>query len=326
MNSLNNIIDYTCVNDYSNFVPNLSTTNMRPAESYLLRDNYFLFDRPKIEKHRVGNDNDTQDIDNGPASNYFKQRLSNPQNYNNDYLHKNHVSRCNSSKMFEGFENTNTNQDLINIIPTINRRLDESNRNMKMILETDSSLEDLRLKELQKAKLEDDKKYIAIQEQQNKKLQKINKLLTDIEVLRVQALQEYGSLRSIQSTTTGKKLSVDTVDQNGTILIRGNNQCISFNGDNQYDLTECNPKSKQQHFTMTPISNDIDFHRVLENPNQNTGDIKYPFYVVQPKGHNTTCLQAGVEDDSTMLSIEPCSKSEQQKWRTLHTKLNCNTR
>jgi hypothetical protein len=326
MNSYyNQIIDYSCINDYEGVTPQLSkSTGLLPGKSLSTEQHNFLFERQQPpNNNNNNNDNNNNNNNNDCQSSPIQHNLNQVGNYNK-YKHQNHPSRCDHNwKIVEQFQNNS--HGLLNTVPVMNSRIGEANRNLRVILATDSSLDDYQQMENQREKAYIDKKYIKKQENQNNKMEKINKLITDVEILRLESMKELKNLQTIQSKVSGKKLAVKMVGNNNEFLIKANNQCLSYTNDNKYKLQNCNQNNKKQMFGLKPISTSNDYRHVLNEPinEAQLKNVKYPFYVVQPSNNSKQCLYAGDQNNSAMISIEPCKINDNQQWSKSTNKSTC---
>ncbi len=204
-------------------------------------------------------------------------------------------------------------------------KVNEANQNMKIILATNSSLDDFEKEQNIKKKELSDKKYIAKQHQQDEKMESINKQMLDIEVLREQVMTEFDKLKGIQSQISGKKLSVNMLDENGTFQIKGNNKCLLYKKEGDYKFNDCYTPDTKQHFKMNLINNSNNYKYILNESNTNieSSKAKYPFYVVQPVNDNKQCLQAGEGTDAVNISVQPCQINNNQKWNKVNTSMDC---
>jgi len=282
-------INYDCSNDYSKFVENVASIDGYQPANIRKTDNEFIFNK---NSKRINNTYES------PSQNFYQ---------NNDH------------NVVEGFNN-----GLMNSIPTMSNRINEANRNMNLILESDSSLEDYRQADTIKEKQMDDKKYVAKQKIQNEKMDAINKKMTDIELLRLKVMSEYEKLKGIQSQVSGKKLAINKLDDNGHFLIKANNKCLSYIDDNNYVLEDCNTSNDKQKFKIDPINNPLGYKYILNNANVDISKTTYPFYVVHPANRRTQCLHAGDGEDAIFVSIKPCGVTNNQKWDRVTDKINCN--
>lgn len=299
--------NYNCINDYSNFVPNLSTINgINPSNSIGTNQNDFLFFRNTRFAHIDNNiENEQKLID----------KLRNPFNTTN------HKNNQNNQHLVEGFE-----APLIDTVSSMKKQITEANQNMNFMLQTDSSLKNFEHEQSIKQKELEDKKYIEKQKQQDAKMESINKKMSEIEVLRNKVMTEFDKLKGIQSQISGKKLSVNMLDNNGTFQIKGNNKCLLYKNDNNYNFGQCYAPDDKQHFKMNLINNSNAYRYVLKDSISNTSlsDLTgYPFYVVQPVNDNKQCLQAGAGDDAVNISVQPCDISDAQKWNKVDKNVGC---
>jgi len=315
MNSYyNQVIDYSCINDYEGVEPQISrSSNLQPGNTDINNNNnndFFLFNHNGKE---VELKNECQP---GPAA----RPVYKPTNYN-EYMHKDNPLLY-KQRSVESFQNENAS--LLNTIPVMNSRIQEANRNMKVLLNTDSSLEEFEKNEFIKEKAMNDKKYIAKQENQNEKMQKINKLMTEVEVLRLKTMKELGKLRAVQSKISGKQLAVEEA-KGGNFLIKANTRCFQYEGDNNYRLAQCNKEADNQMFKVKPVANATDYQNIIGDSIDRTklDSVMYPFYVVQPANAPNQCLNAGDKDKASMISIEPCQISDNQMWGKANGKISC---
>jgi hypothetical protein len=315
---MNNNISYNCINEQSGYIPNLSSINgLKPSDPLDTKQNDFLFFRGT----RFSNmDNNEENSDRKMIN-----RLRNPFN---TPVHSTGASNCRnnpqnkSKQVIEGFE-----APLLDNINLMGDQIKEANRNMRIILETDSAMADFEREQMIAKKELDDKKYIAKQQQQDEKMESINKKMLDIEVLREQVMTEFQKLKGIQSQVSGKKLMVNVLDKNGHFQIKGNNKCLLYRDDGNYKFGHCHAPDNKQHFKMNLINNSNNY-RVILNDSEANADINenkanYPFYVVQPINDNKQCLHAGSGDDAVNISIQPCQMNSSQKWNKVDTDMSC---
>jgi hypothetical protein len=298
--------EYNCANDYSKFVENVYNINGYQPANVNTANNGFIFNKHTEQ---------VNDIYESPSQSFYKNNTTNLN------VHDNSCNNCqyNNYKMIEEFEG-----ELMESIPIMSNRIQEANKNMNLILETDSALADFKKEEMIKEKQMEDKKYVIKQKVQNEKMESINKKLSDIELLRLRVMTEYEKLKGIQSQVSGKKLAIGKLDNNGHFLIRANNKCLSYNADNNYALEECNVNNDKQKFKMNPINNPLGYKYILNDANVDISNTTYPFYVVHPAEHNTQCLHAGDGEDAIYISVKPCQVTNNQKWDKVIDKINCN--
>lgn len=307
-----NNIGYNCINDYTYFTPNTSSTSLNPSKS-LNQDNDFLFFR----------DNKIVDINNCQNDDNMLYALKKKVEYPN-YTHVVSASNCkqNHNHIHEGF--VSGEPGLIDTIPIMKDKMSEANKNMNLLLLTDSSLKDYELMNKIEKKESEDKKYIEKQKSQDKKFEEINKKMAEVEASRIKAMNEFGKLRGIQSQISGKKLSVDNVDEFGAFQIKGNGKCLSYRDDGNYKFTNCYGPDQKQKFRMTPVQDPLIYYNITNDKNVNNNNVSYPFYVVQPIEDSKQCLHAGNGADSVNISIKPCEISDNQKWSKVQEHMNCN--
>lgn len=296
--------EYNCANDYSKFVENVYNINGYQPANVNNTNNGFIFNKHTKQ---------VNDIYKSPSQNFYK---NNKINLN---VHNNSCNNCHYNNVIEGFED-----GLMDSIPKMSDRIQEANKNMNLILETDSALADFKKGEMIKNKQIEDKKYVAKQEIQNKKMESINKKLADIELLRFKVMTEYENLKGIQSHVSGKKLAIGKLDNNGHFLIKANNKCLSYNNDNDYALEECNINNNKQKFKINPINNPLSYKYILNDANVDISNVTYPFYTVNPIEGKKQCLHAGDGEDAVYVSVKPCEVTNNQKWDKVIDNINCN--
>lgn len=311
-----NNTDYDCINDYSNFNAHLSPTNgLRPAPPIGdNNNNSYLFDVSF-------NNNSTQDLNNSPACGQFATKLR-EKPVEHRYHNYNPINcKYTQNNVVEGFV---ADYGLIESVPIMGDRVSEANRNMQMILDTDSALADFKQMEKIRQKEIEDKKYIEKQRIQNEKMESINKKMSEIELLRHTVMAQHAKLKGIQSKISGKKLAIDKIDPEGKFMIKANNKCLAFEKDESYAIIDCDPLDPKQKFSLNPISNPLNYHYILADSNSNISGAEYPFFVVQPSGNHKQCLHAGSGGDAVNISIQPCQTSDSQKWEKLNESMKCN--
>lgn len=311
-----NNTDYDCINDYSNFNAHLSPTNgLRPGKP-LGDENNYLF---KIPHRGI-----SQDMNNCPSHGQYSTKLRQKYTHHNPHAMncrqnpQNHVG--NNSPIIETFD---ANYGLVDTVPLMEHKVDEANRNMQLLLETDSALQDYKMAEKIREKEREDKKYIERQRIQNERMERINKQMSEIELLRHTAMAEYQKLRGVQAQVSGKKLAVTNLNENGEFMIKANNKCLAFEKVNEYGLMDCNDMDAKQKFKLNPISNPLNYQYVLADSNSNISSATYPFFVVQPTSNHKQCLHAGSGNDAVNISIQPCDVSDSQKWDKVNDSLDC---
>lgn len=301
---------YDCINDYSGFMPNLSTIGgLNPGDPIEHKQNDFLFFN-KTQSAHINND-DNKRLNR--LRNQFDKQSHSMQSTNCKY---NHINT--DGDILEGFES-----GLIDTVSLMGDKINEANRNMRIILESNSSLVDFENEQNIKQKELDDKKYIAKQRQQDEKMESINKHMSEIEVLRGQVMTEFDKLKGIQAQVSGKKLSVNVLDENGTFQIKGNNKCLSYKDEGDYKFSNCYTPDTKQHFKMNYISNSNNYKYVLDNNTNIKANQPYPFYVVQPVNDHKQCLHAGEGDDAVNISVQPCAINDNQKWNKVDSSMGC---
>lgn len=308
-----NNTDYDCINDYSNFNPYLSPTNgLRPGKPLSNDDNY-LFEM----SHR----GISQDMNNCPSHGQYSTKLKQKYTQHNPNAINCHHNQNNvAGPVIETFS---SNNGLIDTVPLMEHKVNEANRNMQLILDTDSALQDYKFAEKIREKEREDKKYIERQRIQNERMERINKNMSDIELLRHTAMAEYQKLKGIQAQVSGKKLAITNLEDNGDFMIKANNKCLAFEKGNEYGLIDCNDIDTKQKFKLNPISNPLNYQYILANGNSNISSATYPFFVVQPSSNHKQCLHAGSGNDAVNISIQPCDVTDNQKWDKVNESLNC---
>lgn len=170
--------------------------------------------------------------------------------------------------------------------------------------------------------------YIHIQD---KKLEELNKLITDIQNLQEQnGGNRTKPIKAIRNLNTSTILNVEeypdpqitnsnTPNYNGNgavnypnYVIYGNNGCLQYNkGTNDknpssYNFQPCNANNANQRFTMQQIKNKNDYNARISDPTKhiNSDDsIIMGFYVVNPEVDTNHCITL----NNNGLTVEPCN-------------------
>lgn len=193
----------------------------------------------------------------------------------------------------EHFENDNNLWATIN---TLNSKINRANEQLKLVMDSDSSLDDFKRSDLIEQQIRDDKLYILKQREQNSKLENINKLMRDIEALKSKAVNSIAQIRKIKSLDNGVTLNVNMVDKkNMSIsLNKGCLQYVSDNITNGYGVVECNPTDTTQMFNAT--------YNKSSNPSTHS-------YSITPASKYNRCLTANLDGSKVNISIEECNNT-----------------
>jgi hypothetical protein len=169
--------------------------------------------------------------------------------------------------------------------------------------------------------------YIHIQD---KKLEELNKLITDIQNLQEQnGGNRSKPIKAIRNLNTSTILNVEeypdpqitnpnTPNYNGNgavnypnYVIYGNNGCLQYNkGTNNenpssYNFQPCNANNANQRFTMQQIKNKNEYNARISDPTKhiNSDDsVIMGFYVVNPEVDPNHCITL----NNNGLTVEPC--------------------
>ncbi len=143
------------------------------------------------------------------------------------------------------------------------------------------------------------------------------------------------NLGSVKSHLYGKTLNLIN-NPNNTYTIPINNGCLFVvddgSGKVDYDITNftrndknkiCLPEAPSQQFILTKI-NDLDGYKKITGVNINEEPIDseyitYPFYVIQPSGKNTHCLEIGHDG----VHFEKCNNKKSQRWEGSNKSKSC---
>lgn len=197
----------------------------------------------------------------------------------------------------EHFENDN---NLWTTINTLNSKINRANEQLKLVMESDSSLDDFKRSDLIEQQIRDDQLYLIKQRDQNAKLENVNKLIREIETLKTKAVNSIAQIKKIKSLNNGTTFNVNMLDKKN-MAINMNNGCLQYVNDNisnGYGIAECNPKDNTQFF----------------NAVYNKGSTPHS-YSITPASKYNRCLSANLENSKVNIAIENCNDNNgAQKW------------
>ncbi len=206
----------------------------------------------------------------------------------------------NSPNVVERFENDN---NLWTTIDTLNSKINRANEQLKLVMDSDSSLDDFKRADLIEQQIRDDKLYVIKQRDQNAKLENINKLVRDIENLKSKAVNSIAQIKKIKSLDNGSTFNVNMHDKKN-MSINLNKGCLQYVNDNivtGYGVVECNPTDNSQLFNAV--------YNKGSNPHS---------YNITPTSKYNRCLTANLSNSKVNITIEDCSDSNgAQKWSLL---------
>ena len=99
----------------------------------------------------------------------------------------------------------------------------------------------------------------------------------------------------------------------GNNLLKMNNGCLGIKN-NDYDIYECNPTDKSQHFRFNNVFNEYGYASYTVNQDyiEDKDNINYPFVMVQSI-NNENC----VSNNHNNIRVMPCNMLKSQRFELL---------
>ena len=118
--------------------------------------------------------------------------------------------------------------------------------------------------------------------------------------------------KGIKSMNNGVDFSVEPIDVN-RYLLKMNNGCLGIKN-NDYDIYECNPTDKSQHFRFNNVFNEYGYASYTVNQDyiEDKDNINYPFVMVQSI-NNENC----VSNNHNNIRVMPCNMLKSQRFELL---------
>jgi hypothetical protein len=185
--------------------------------------------------------------------------------------------------------------------------------------------------------------YIHLQDK------KIEKLQESIASFPTNPQQQNNSIRAIKNLKTSIGLNVEPYPDPATktslpayykgngsktypnYLIYTNNGCLQYTHNNvatktpaTWSVQSCNSNLAGQRFNMQQVNNMEQYNSIIRDPNNASYKITDPnssifgFYVVNPEGQNSQCLQLNGDG----LSVMPCNMDSSQRFKTYYHPIN----
>ena len=145
-------------------------------------------------------------------------------------------------------------------------------------------------------------------DQMKKQIKELDKVLTNKNIK-----NNIGkTYKGIKSMNNGSDFSVKQIDVN-RYLIKLNNGCLGINN-NDYDIYECNPEDKSQHFRFNNVFNEYGYSSYAINQDyiEDKDNINYPFVMVQSV-NNENC----VSNNHNNIRVMPCNMLKSQRFELL---------
>jgi hypothetical protein len=128
--------------------------------------------------------------------------------------------------------------------------------------------------------------------------------------------------KTLKSHNNGMNLTINRIGFD-LYQIKVNNGYLAVTPENDYYITNSNPKDKRQHFKLHHIFSETEYRNAMNKSFPqliNLGKVKYPFTFVKSV-MTDNCLK----NTHGKLSLEPCREYEGQRWASSKTIHNCNT-
>lgn len=118
--------------------------------------------------------------------------------------------------------------------------------------------------------------------------------------------------KGIKSMNNGADFSVKQIDVN-RYLLKMNNGCLGIKN-NDYNIYECNPADKSQHFRFNNVFNEYGYASYAINQDyiEDKDNINYPFAMVQSV-NNENC----VSNNHNNIRVMPCNMLKSQRFELL---------
>jgi len=181
-------------------------------------------------------------------------------------------------------------------------------------------------------------KFLIRQKRQDLRISELNRLVNQY---RKNLNLSNDKINSVKCPIEGVNLNVLDISQNqnnensnqnngdpnrNKYLIFVNNNCLSFNGEDSYDLAFCEKTNPKLHFNIKSVNNKKQFNNLVDDHNKvKSGLLEgFPFSTIQPANiesnqSNKKCLNIDAEG----LSVQDCTLTQSQRWKPSIYRKSC---
>ena len=233
------------------------------------------------------------------------------------------IGSHNPSFIVNTYQNIKNARDkYLDTLTTIQTQLASSN-----IINMDSHTENInKIKDYQESQKDiNNKVFQVIQNRQDVKMNELQQIITELQEKQVP--NNSGDVNMINSHFDGTNMRIEPVEEtseneqsnyeDNKYLIFINEQCLSFNGENEYDYAFCDKADPKQHFKIHNIATLDEYNSQLPNLEDRLKSklsFNFPFNMVKHNSENSGCLNK----HSDGISIQPCNLSKNSRWGIVH--------